>query len=165
MNTKALRFASAFINVVLICSLIGLRYSGIAIFKIGNAVPVILLPLIVAISMFKNSNSSIMFALLTGALMDSTASDSSCFNTIFFVLAAAGCNLLFNRFLNRNIKAAAYMSFLVSLVYFFLKYMIFFVFQGTSVNYDYFMLYLIPSVVYTAVFIIPFYFLEKKLAI
>jgi len=55
------------------------------------------------------------------------------------------------------------MSFLVSLGYFFLKYLIFFVFRSVAVNYDYFMLYLIPSVVYTAVFIIPFYFLEKKL--
>ena len=163
MNTKAMRFASAFINIALICLLCDLRYSGTATFKIGNAVPVILLPLIVAIAMFKNSNSSLLAALLTGVLMDSTASDSSCFNTIFFVLAAAICNLLFNHYLNRNIKAAAYMSFLVSLGYFFLKYLIFFVFRSVAVNYDYFMLYLIPSVVYTAVFIIPFYFLEKKL--
>lgn len=165
MNTKRLRFISVFINVVLICLLTALRYSGVLTFKIGNAVPVIVLPVIIAISLFSGNTASLLYALLAGILMDSMASDSSCFNTLFFVITATASNMLISRFLNRNIKAAIYLSAIISLVYFFLKYLIFFAFNSISVNYDYFMLYLIPSVLYTAIFIVPFYFLEKKISI
>ena len=164
MNVKHKSFTAAFINILLIILLAVLRYSGVATFKIGEAVPIILLPLIIAVSMFYTDNASLLAALLTGAFMDSLSADSSWYNTIFFVVAATVCNFLSNRFLNRNLKAAAYLTLIVSLIYFFLRYLIFFVFGGVSVNYDYFVLYLIPSVVYTAVFIIPFYFLEKKLS-
>lgn len=164
MKTKGMRFISAFINIFLICTLTALRYSGVATFKIGAAVPIIVLPLVVSVAMFFSINASFLAALFAGILTDSLSSDTSCFNTLFFVVAVAVCNILVNRYLNRNIKAAVCLSSVVSLSYFFLKYLIFFAFRSFSVNYDYFMLYLIPSVVYTAVFIIPFYFLEKKLA-
>ena len=164
MNTKRLRFISAFVNVAVICLITALRYSGVLTFKIGNAVPVVVLPVIIAISLFSSNTASLLYALFAGVLMDSMAADSSCFNTLFLVVTATACNLLISRLLNRNIKAAIYLSAIISLVYFFLKYLIFFAFNSISVNYDYFMLYLIPSVLYTAIFIIPFYFLEKKLS-
>ena len=164
MDIKRKRFISAFVNIFLICAITALRYSSVATFKIGNATPVVLLPLVVAIAMFFGDNASILAGLLSGILMDGFSSDSSCFNTLFFVVMSAICNLLSNLFLNRNIKAAVYLSALVSTLYFFVKYLVFFVFRGISVNYDYFMLYLIPSLVYTAIFIIPFYFLEKKIS-
>ena len=164
MDIKRKKFISIFVNIFLICLITALRYSGVATFKIGNAIPVILVPLVVAIAMFFGDNASILAGILSGVLMDSFSSDSSCFNTLFFVIMAAICNLLSNLFLNRNLKAAVYLSALVSTIYFFIKYLVFFVFSGISVNYDYFMLHLIPSVVYTAIFIIPFYFLEKKLS-
>ena len=164
MNVKYKHFVAAFVNILIICLLSALRYSGVATFKIGSAVPIILLPLIIAVAMFFSDNASLLAALLAGTLMDSMSAESSWFNTLFFVVAAIISNLLGNRFFNRNLKAALYLSSLVSLIYFFFKYLIFFVFRAVEVNYDYFVLYLIPSVVYTAVFIIPFYLLEKKLA-
>lgn len=162
MNIKRKKFISAFVNILLVCIITALRYSGVATFKIGSAIPIILLPLVVSVSMFFTDNAAILLGLFTGILMDSFSSDSSCFNTLFFVLLAAVCNLLCNHFLNRNIKSAVYLSVLISFIYFFIKYLVFFVFKGVSVNYDYFMLYLIPSAVYTAIFVIPFYFLEKN---
>ena len=164
MNVKYKRFVAVFINALLIFLLALFRYSGVATFRLGEAVPIVLLPVIIAISMYFGDNATILAALFAGVLMDSMSADSSWYNTVFFVIAAAVCNFLSSRFLNRNLKAAAYITLIVSLFYFFLKYLIFFVFGGISVNYDYFLLYLIPSVVYTAAFIVPFYFLEKKLS-
>ena len=164
MNVKYKSFVSVFVNTLLIFFVAILRYSSLATFKLGDAVPLVLLPVIIAIAMFFGDNASILSALFAGVLMDSMSADSSWFNTIFFVITAAVCNFLCSRFLNKNLKAALSLTAIVSLIYFFLKYLIFFVFAGITVNYDYFVLHLIPSVVYTAVFIIPFYFLEKKLA-
>ena len=164
MKIKLKTIISVAVNISIIFLLVVFRYSGIASFRLGEAVPMVLLPVIIAISMFFGDNASILSALLAGVLLDSMSADSSWFNTIFFVLAAAVCNFLCNRFLNRNLKAALTLTAIVSLIYFFLKYLIFFTFAGVTVNYDYFVLYLLPSVVYTALFIIPFYFLERKLA-
>ena len=164
MKVKYKQFVAVTVNILIIVLLAVFRYSGLATFKIGETVPVVLLPVVIAVAMFFGDNASLLSALLAGVLMDSMSADSSWYNTVFFVIAAAVCNFLSSRFLNRNLKAAVYITLIVSLFYFFLKYLIFFVFGGISVNYDYFLLYLIPSVVYTAAFIVPFYFLEKKLS-
>ncbi len=164
MNIKRYRFIAAFVNILLIFLVFVLRYSEIATLQIGEAVPMLLLPIVIAISIFFGENASILYGIFAGFLADCAAADTYCFNTLFMVISATLCNLFMSRFLNRNLKAAVCLSAGVSFGYFFLKYLVFFVFKGISVHYDYFILYLIPSVVYTAVWIIPLYFLEKKLS-
>ena len=164
MNIKRKGLIAVFINILLIFIVFLLRYSGIATFRLGQAVPMLLIPIVIAISMFFGENVTILYGLFAGFLTDCAAADSYCFNTIFMLVAATLCNLFMNRFLNRNLKAAVCLSAGVSFGYFFLKYLIGFVFKGIPVDYDYFVFYLIPSVVYTAVWIIPLYFLEKKLS-
>ncbi len=164
MDIKRRRFIAAFINAIIIFAVFLLRFSGIATLQIGEAVPIILIPIVISVSMFYGENAGLISALFAGLLMDSVASDTSCFNTLFFVLGATVCGVMANRFLNRNLKAAICLSIGLSFIYYFLKYLIFFVFNGISVNYDYFVLNLIPSAVYTALWIIPFYFLQKKLS-
>ncbi len=163
MDAKRKSFIAALLNIVLIFALFLLRFCGIATFQIGRATPMILIPVIISLSIFCGENASLLYAIFAGFLMDCAAGDTYCFNTVFMVIAATVCNLLSNRFLNRNLKAAVCLSATVSFGYFFLKYLVSFVFRGIPVHYDYFILYLIPSVVYTAVWIIPFYFLQKLL--
>lgn len=163
MDIRRKRFIAAFINGIIIAMIFFLRYSGIATFKIGEAVPILLLPVMLSISIFFSENAALLAGLFCGMLMDSAAADTSCFNTIFFVLSATLCSVLANRFFNRNLKSAVCLSALLSLAYFFFKYLILFVPAGITVGYNYFATYLIPSAVYTAVWIIPFYFLQKKL--
>ena len=52
MNVKYKRFVAVFINALLIFFLALFRYSGVASFRLGAAVPITLLPLIIAISMY-----------------------------------------------------------------------------------------------------------------
>ncbi|MBE6781350.1 MAG: rod shape-determining protein MreD [Ruminococcaceae bacterium] len=164
MNIKRKRFIAAFVNILLLAAAFMLRYSGVAVFNIGQAVPLILLPAALSISIFYSENIGLLTGFLTGVFIDSVSSDSSCFNTLFFTIGCAVCSVLSSRFLNRNLKAALCLSAGMSFLYFMLKYIIYFVFFGVSVNYDYFILYLIPSAVYTAVWVFPFYFLNKKLS-
>lgn len=164
MELKRRRFVAAFINTIIIFAVFLLRFCGIATLQIGDAVPLLLIPIVISVSIFFGENAALMSALFAGLLMDCAAADTSCFNTVFFVLGATACGVMANRFLNRNLKAAICLSLGLSFIYFILKYIIFFVFSGIAVNYDYFILYLIPSAVYTALWIIPFYFLQKKLS-
>jgi rod shape-determining protein MreD len=164
MEIKRKRFISAFINGLLIFAVFILRYSGLATLKIGEATPILLIPLILSITIFYSDNIAFVSAILAGLLMDSCAANTSLYNTVFFTVAAAICSVLSNHVLNRNLKAAACLSVGLSFGYFILYYLIFFIFAGKPVDYDYFILHLIPSAVYTSVWIIPFYFLQKKLS-
>lgn len=163
MNNRRARFIAAFINTLLIIILFLLRTTGIAIFAIGDAVPVVLLSLVLSIIVSYDENAGIFSSVLAGVLMDTVSSESSLFNTLFFVIAGAACSLLATRFLNRNLKAALCLSAGLSFGYFFAKYLIFTAFRGIGANYDYFTLHLIPSAIYTALLFIPFYFFQKYL--
>lgn len=164
MTITRRRFIAALVSSLLLFTLFLLFFMGDGFLRIGNAVPLILLPLVLSISFFYGDNPSIIAGLFAGILLDSSSANTSCFNTLFFVVVAGVTNLLAVRFLNRNLKAAICLSVGVSFGYYFLKYLVYFAFSGVSVTTDYFLNYLIPSSVYTAVWIIPFYFLQKKLS-
>lgn len=164
MNIRKKRFIAAFVNILVLCFAFFLRYSGTGILNIGGAVPLILLPIAISITVFYSENVALVTGIIVGVFMDSVSADSSIFNTLFMIIGCVVCNLLSARFFNRNLKSALCLSACMSFLYFSLKYIIFFAFSGVLVNYDYFTLSLIPSAVYTSVWILPFYFLNKKLS-
>ena len=66
--------------------------------------------------------------------------------------------------LDRNLRSAVLLSFLLTLFYFVLRWLIFYAFTVSAQdNLTYLLHYAFPSVIYTNVFIFPFYFLYKKL--
>ena len=164
MTVTRKRFIAVLINSLLLFALFLLFFSRDGFLRIGNAVPLIILPLVLSISFFYGDNPSIIAGLLAGIFLDSSSAYTSCFNTLFFVIVASVTNLLAFRFLNRNLRAAICLSVSVSFGYYALKYLIYFAFGGVTITTDYFLSYLIPSAVYTAVWMIPFYFLQKKLS-
>lgn len=130
--------------------------------SIKNAVPLVIIPLLTAFSMYNSVTVSTVVGLLVGIFMDGTASGTLCFNAIFFVLAAAFVSVLSENLFNRNIRSALLLSFLVSLSYYLLRW-VFFCVIGASAhdNLTYLLRYAFPSIVYTNIFIFPFYFLFK----
>ena len=157
------KYLAVLINSVLIIFLFILRYSGLATLAIGNAVPITLLPIVVAIALFYGEWFGATAGLFAGALMDSSMSGSSCFNTLTVMLLGLVCGILSSYYMNKNIRSAASLSLGSAFVYLFLRQTFFYSFKGITVGADYYSTYFIPTVFYTAVFIIPFYFLEKKL--
>ncbi len=162
MNVKKKRFICAFVNALLILLCFILRFSG-ATLALGEAVPMILLPLVLSVAMFCSENAALTAGFLAGVLMDSSSSETLLFNTLFLTLGALACSLLSSKYLNRNLKSALCLSAGMSFGYYILKYLIYFVFSSVSAQHSYFSSYLIPSATYTALWIIPFYFMQKKL--
>ncbi len=162
MNIKRKRFICAFINSLLILLCFILRFSG-ATLALGDAVPMILIPLVLSVAIFCSDNAALAAGFFAGVLMDSSSSETLIFNTLFFTLGAFACNLLSSRYLNRNLKSALCLSAGMSFGYYILKYLIYFVFSSVTAQHSYFSSYLIPSAIYTALWIIPFYFMQKKL--
>ncbi len=151
------------INIVIIILLYILRYSGIMTFSIGQAVPITLIPFVVAVAIFYGEWLGAVAGFFAGALMDGSMSGSSCFNTLVIMFIGLVSGILASYFMNKNIRSAACLSLGSAFVYLFAKTIFFYSFKGITTGTDYYSLYFIPTVFYTALFIIPFYFLERKL--
>ena len=151
------------INAVLLIFLFVIRYSGLATLAIGQAVPITLIPFVVAVSLFWGEWIGATAGFIAGALMDGSMIGSSCFNTLTLMLIGLICGVLSSYYMNKNIRSAACLSLGASFLYLFARLAFFYSFKGISVGTEYYSNYFIPTVFYTAVFILPFYFLEKKL--
>lgn len=155
---------AAVISFLLFFFLFLLHYSDVISISIKTATPIILLPLLCAFSVFSSPAVSAVTGLALGICMDSAASGTLCFNAVVLMLSAMLVSAVSSRLFNRNLRSAAVLSFLLTLVYFVLRWVIFYAFTaGAQDNLTYLLHYAFPSVIYTNVFIFPFYFLYKKL--
>lgn len=139
-----------------------LHYTDIIDISIKNAQPLIILPLLTAFSMFNGVGVSAAVGLTVGIFMDSSASGTVCFNAAVLMISAAMASVLSERLFNRNIRSAVLLCVLTSLFYYLLRWACFYAF-GVSPqdSLTYLLSYAFPSILYTAVFIFPFYFLYK----
>lgn len=163
MKNNNKQIISFIINAVLLVFLYILRYSGIMTLKIGQAVPITLIPFVVAVAIFYGEWWGAAIGFFAGALMDGSMSGSSCFNTLSVMFIGLIVGVLASYFMNKNIRSAACLSLGSAFIYLFARMLFFYSFRGIGVGAEYYSLYFIPTVFYTALFIIPFYFLEKKL--
>lgn len=152
------------LNLGIILFLVILRYSGVFVLKIGEIAPIIVLPLIVAISIFFGELSGFAAGLFAGILMDTQVTGSSCFNLFALMLLGLVSGLCSTYLLNKNLKSALCLSFGTAFLYFLFRYLVLFAFKGTVFGFDYFIFNLLPSAIYTSIFIIPCYYLEKFLS-
>ena len=163
MNEKR-SVKTAVISFFLFSLLFLLHYSDVISISIKTATPIILLPLLCAFSIFSPPAAAAATGLVLGVCMDSAASGTLCFNAIVLMLSAALVSASSSRLFNRNLRSAVLLSFLLTLFYFVLRWLIFYAFTVSAQdNLTYLLHYAFPSVIYTNVFIFPFYFLYKKL--
>lgn len=162
MQTKKRHPWIALINVLLFFTVFIIHYTDIIDISIKNANPLIILPLITAFSMFSQPGAAAAAGLASGVLMDSSASGAICFNAIVIMLSAVCVSVCSNNLFNRNIRSAVMLSVLISLIYFLLRWVIFYAFKnGAHDNLTYILSYAFPSILYTNLFIFPFYFLYR----
>ena len=164
MQSKKLNPLRWIVTAAVFFTVILFHTSEIIDISIKNATPMLLLPLITAYSFFAPLGNSIAASLISGALIDSVTMGSYCFNTIVLFLIAVAVNLIANTLFNKNIFSAATLSLLNCGGYYLLRWVSFHFFgQTMEDSLIYLMSYALPSAIYSAVFIIPFYYLYKFL--
>ncbi len=157
-------FLLRFINTIFFAILIFIQYNGVFSLKINNANPFLPLALLVAISMFCSELSACVAGLIAGFFIDSVASVPSGFNAIILFLLGLAVSLIVRHLFNNNIWSAIALCIMTCTVYFIVRWVFSIAFSlSFAENLTYLIRYAFPSILYTAVFIIPFYFLEKKL--
>ncbi len=163
MKQKNRHIGITVLNVLLFFAAILLFGNTEIPLHIKHAYPFVLLSLLTAFSCFSNVTLCTLAGFLSGAFIDSIASNSYCFNTITLMLLAVAANRLSISVFNKNLKACVTLCFFVTLAYYLLYWLCFVALSlGFKENSQYLMQYALPSCVYTTVFVVPFYFLFKK---
>lgn len=139
------------------------KTSGLSL-TMGTATPVLLVPMVVAVSCFLREWTGFLFGLFCGIGMDIFSSGSRCFNTIAMILVGAFAGLLYHYIFNRNLKSVIIGSVIFSFGFCFIRWVYLCLFAGDGSAFLMLIRYEIPSALYTSVFILPFYYFTKHLA-
>ena len=152
---------SAIIFLMFFLSLTLFSGSGISL-KIFGAYPLLFLSLLTAYSGYSSLSHSAATGLICGIVLDSVTQGSYCFNSVCLMLLAVFANLLAERVFNRNLKATVFLCLLVSIIYYLFYWLFFTAFDlNMSSNLEYLLGFALPSSIYTALTVIPFYFIFK----
>lgn len=153
-----------FIQVAFAFLIILFTVTGAVDISIGHATPLLLIGMITAFSSFSKALPAAIMGFLAGACLDSVQSGAVCFNTATLMVMATLVWLISNYLFNKNIQSAMVLSLIMSGLYFLLRWAVFFI-KPLSVqeSMSYLLSYAVPSAIYSAVFIIPFYYFYKFL--
>lgn len=128
---------------------------------VSNASPVFAIALLVAISMFLGETASAISGFLFGAFMDATSTLPFGFNSIFLMVTALATALIIRHLFNNNLRSAIALCLIISLLYFFFRWLIGYSSADLESSLGYLIKFGVPSAIYTTVFVIPFYYLQK----
>lgn len=153
----------AVINALLFFVLIILHYSGVSV-KIGNANAFLALALLVAVIIFSSELTGVLTGMALGIIIDSVSSTPIGFNAITLTVISFLVTLLSHYLFNRNLKSAMTLSLIFCALYFAARWLVTFAFAGDiKGSFTYLFSFAATSAVYTAIFIVPFFYLEKRL--
>ncbi len=137
-------------------------YTGILPLSIKGITPLLILPILTAFSIFNSPLMSAITGLLCGVFMDCNALNSYCFNAMVLLVLGTFVAVASTNLFNKNIFSAMVLSLLTAVFYFVLQWAVFETDNiAISDSLTYLLKYALPTAVYSAVFIIPFYYLYR----
>lgn len=164
MTSQKNIFTLRLINALLFVTLIFIQYNSTFSFKISHANPMLPLALLVAVCMFCSELTAALSGLIVGIFVDTTANTPQGFNSITFLIIGLCAVLIIKYLFNNNILSVVTLCVICTIFYFMLRWLFCYAFSmSLTENLTYLMRTAFPSCLYTAVFVIPFYYLEKYL--
>lgn len=150
------------INILLFFIVVLFHYADILTFSIKGVTPLLILPLLTAFSLFHSPIASGLTGLAAGVFIDANAIGSYCFNAIVLLVIGVFVSVSSDFLFNKNIPSSAVISLITSAFYFILQWLFFHTDNVTiRDSMIYLFRYALPSIILTAIFIFPFYFLYK----
>lgn len=164
MTDRKKVFILRLINTLFFIVLIAFQYNGVFSIKIQAANPMLPLALLVSISIFSSELTTAISGLIVGIFIDSVSSTVPGFHAIVFLILGLSASLIVKHLFNNNIFSACALCLICGVFYYLLRWIFCYAFMlSLTENLTYLMRTALPSAIYTAIFIIPFYYLEKFL--
>ncbi len=136
------------------------RIPGLTL-KIGEAMPLLIIPALVALCIFYKEWIGFFYGLFVGFLLDSVTVGSNFLSTFSVMVIAVFAGLMASYVININLKAALVLSLICSLLYYFSNWFFLIALSAEQYKLYYLLKISLPGAVYTSVFIIPFFYLFK----
>ncbi|MBE6728981.1 MAG: hypothetical protein E7568_01960 [Ruminococcaceae bacterium] len=155
------KYAFPLIESILAFVIFLLHYTGLLDLTVYTASPFILLPLCIAIAVFRGELAGLIFGLVIGVACDACASSTTCFNSVTLMLTGFLVGILSKHIFNKNFKGTFALALLSCAVYFAAKWFIFYLLPDVQGKIYFLLYHSLTSAFYTTLFIIPFYYLEK----
>lgn len=161
MNIKKHPFIFTF-NILIFLFAVLFHYTVAYSLSIKGITPLLILPILTAFSLYHSPLVSALTGLFAGIFMDACMIGSHCFNALVLMFVGVFVSVSSNILFNKNIRSATVLSLITASVYFILQWIIFYT---SNVTVDdkliYLLKYALPSIIFTAIFIFPFYFLYR----
>ena len=165
MNNMPKNIKKGFIfafNVIIFFLISSLHYSNFLNFKILGAGATLIIPLLVAFSLWYSPLTCAIAGMLAGFVMDSSAHGTYCFNAIILLIIGTFVSVASSTFFNKNLPSAIVISLICSAFYHGIQWLVFHSFtEGAENGLTFFFEITLPTVILTALFIFPFYYLYK----
>ena len=164
MTSRKNIFILRLINTLIFAILIYIQYNSNFTLKIDTANPVLPIALLIPICMFCSELTAAISGLLVGIFMDTVAATPQGFNAISLMILGLASALIIKHLFNNNIFSSVVLCAICSTVYFLLRWIFCIAFSASFVeSLTHLMQTAFPSVIYTSVLTVPFYFIEKQL--
>lgn len=164
MTSRKNIFKLRLINALLFAVLIYVQYNSVFTLNIARANPMLALALLVTVCMFCSEMTAAISGLIVGIFIDCVSMAPQGFNAILLMILGLLTSLVIRHLFNNNIFSAVALCALCTATYFLLRWVFCLAFSSSfTENITYLMQTAFPSVIYTAVLAIPFYYLEKLL--
>lgn len=164
MTSQKLSSFAAVFNFLIAAFLIITEFTGKPLLSVLGADPLLILSFCIAMSMFCSELTSAISGLIIGIFVDSASSGPAFFNTFFFMLICLAVSLTVHYYFNNNIRAAMALILICSILYFGIKWVFGHAFNGViNDSLQILLKNALPSALFTSVFIIPFYYLERAI--
>lgn len=163
MSTSKINFPYVAVNFLLFALALLIQYNDSFTVKIYSANPMLPLAVLISFSMFASEINSCFAGLIVGIFADSVSGMPVGFNTILFFIVGLAVSLMVRYLFNNNYRSAIMLCLICTGAYFIARWLIGFAFGSLETSLGYLMRFAVPSIVYTCVFAIPLYYLQKFL--
>lgn len=131
---KFKRFVYLSVFSVLAFLFLLLQSTGLITFRIGNAVPQLTLVFTVLAGFYFKAYHGILFGIIFGALTD-VYSSALFYNTVAFAVVGFTSGMLVTHLFNRNLAAVMVLNVAASVLYFLVKWLVFYAFKDPAAGY------------------------------
>ncbi len=153
-----------FLHFLLFAFLFILHFTGNELITLRSASPFLMLPLLTSYSMFKSELRASIVGAISGAFIDSVSNTPGCFHTVVFFLLCFATSFVSKYLFNINYRSAIVLSILGNTFYYLARWLVCYAFSTPITDsLIYIFEYALPSIVFNAMFVLAFFFIEKKI--
>ncbi|MBR3969203.1 MAG: rod shape-determining protein MreD [Clostridia bacterium] len=164
MTSRKNIFKLRLINALVFIVLFYIQYNGIFSIKIAQANPLLCIAFLVTMCMFCSELTSTITGLVLGIFIDTVTATPPGFNALLLMVLGLAVSLIVKHLFNNNIFSAIALCTMCATIYYLLRWLLHFAFvSSVAENLTYLLQIALPSVLYTVVFAVPFYYFQKAL--